>query len=336
MKKNWIFFLLVSLFVISACDNDIDLTAEFKDIPIVYGLISSNDDVHYVKIQRAFLGSQDDNNALEIAQNPDSLYYTNLDVKLQRAGTDDIYSLSPVSAVDEGFEREEGIFAQEPNTVYKLILPDGEELVEGAEYILRINRGDDQPEVTASTILVEEFSVTNPSSAGDISIRYRQFTMGWRKKAGAAFYDVKIFIHYLEQNPENPSEFLEKTLIWDLAQNLDADTGSPNVFSFQFDGEEFYRFIGAELDDNQGFSRILSSFDFVIDAGGQELFDFINIGSANTGITASQVIPTYTNLSEGFGVFSSRYRLIHAGFTLNSEGRDSLANGIYTSDLGFN
>lgn len=334
MKKKWILGLFAVIVLIPACDNDIDLTAEFKDIPIVYSLLSSNDDVHYVKIQRAFLGGDNDN-ALEIAQIPDSLYYENLDVKIQRVGTDDEYSLIPVDGTEEGFDREEGIFAEEPNTVYKLTLPDGEELVGGAEYILRINRGDDKEEVTATTTIIEEFNVTNPSTATDLPIRYRNISMTWRKKAGVAFYDVKMLIHYLEQNPDNPTEFVDKTLEWNIGSNISADSGSPNAFSFTYDGEEFYRFIGAELDDNQGFDRIFSSFDFVIDAGGQELFDFINIGSANTGITSSQVIPTYTNLSEGFGVFSSRYRLVHPGFTLSVEAKDSLSNGIYTRDLGF-
>lgn len=40
-------------------------------------------------------------------------------------------------------------------------------------------------------------------------------------------------------------------------------------------------------------------------AGAKELREFLNIVNANTGITASQEIPRYTNISEGFGILTS-------------------------------
>ena len=334
MKKIWtISFLIGMIAFANSCDNEIDLTAEFKDIPIVYGLLSRTDSVHYIKVQRAFLGEEGDN-ALEIAQIADSLYYDNLDVKIENTSTGVSYSLEKVDGNLEGQVRDEGIFADQPNYLYKLILPIGEELEGGDEYILRINREDGKPEITASTIIVDDFTFTQPFEGAQINIRYRPYTVAWRKKAGAAFYDVKMLIHYLEQDGLNGG-FVEKTLQWDIAENVSAEGNNASVFNYEFDGEEFYRYIGAELDDNDGFPRIFTSLDFVVDAGGQALFDYINIGQANTGITSSQVVPNYTNLSEGLGVFSSRNRVYYPDFTLLGEARDSLSNGIYTNDLGF-
>lgn len=330
MKKIWNLYALIGLlFLVNSCANDIDLTAEYRDIPVVYSILSANEEVHYVKVERAFLGGDNDN-ALDIAQIADSIYYDNIDVKVEHVTSGDVFSLQRVDGNEEGFVREAGIFADSPNYLYKFSAA----LVQGDEYVLRINRGDDLPEITATTTIVSEFVFSSPAQPTDINIRYRTFTLSWRKTPGAFFYDLKMVIRFLEEDPNNLGVFEEKSITWDIAENLEADTGG-NTFASGFNGEEFFRFLGAELDDNDGADRIFISLDFIVDAGGQELFDYINIGRANTGITSTQVIPTYTNISEGFGVFSSRYRVLQENFTLKSETRDSLANGIYTQDLGF-
>jgi len=332
MKKIWIISLLLGLVVLNiSCDNDVDLTAEFKDIPVVYGVLSPKDDAHYIKIERAFLGGDNDN-ALQIAQIADSIYYENLDVKIEEVSTGTVYTLNRVDGNEEGLEREEGVFADSPNYLYKFT----EELTEGEEYLLRINRGDNTEEVTASTTIVSDFSFTTPQIPTDINIQYRPFSLAWKRTPGAFFYDVSMQFRFLEEDVDNIGIFEEKEIKWEIVKNVSIeDVGGSNTFFINFNGEEFFRFLGAELDDNGGAQRIFVSLDFIVDAGGKELFDFINIGQANTGITSSQVIPTYTNLSEGYGVFSSRNRVPYEGFTLNAEARDSLANGLYTKTLGF-
>jgi hypothetical protein len=331
MKKIWtISFLIGIIAFMNSCDNEIDLTAEFRDIPIVYGILSRADSTHYIKIQQAFLGQEGDN-ALEIAQIADSLYYEELDVSIERTSTGQIYVLNKVDGNLEGQVKEEGVFADEPNYLYKLIIPAGEELEGGEEYVLRLNRGDEKPEVTASTRIISDFTFTQPIATAEVNLQYRGYTLRWRKTDEVALYDVKMAIHYLEQSSTATTG---KTIIWNIEDNVSAEDGSTS-FAYEFDGESFYRFLGAELDDNDGFPRFFQSLDFIVDASGEALSDYINIGQANTGITSSQVIPNYTNLSEGLGVFSSHNRVYYEGFNLKGEARDSLANGIHTRDLNF-
>ena len=73
---------------------------------------------------------------------------------------------------------------------------------------------------------------------------------------------------------------------------------------------------------------------FQVEAG-QELGEFIKIAQANSGITATQDIPTYTNLSEGIGVFTSRNVANYTGFGLTDATLDSLKNGSITGHLNF-
>ena len=100
-------------------------------------------------------------------------------------------------------------------------------------------------------------------------------------------------------------------------------------------GEEFYRFLGSAIPETPAMLRQFVGFDLIVTAGGQEMVDFLQIARANTGITSSQVIPVYSNLSEGRGIFSSRAVLERTGLILNSTSMDSLRDGRFTRQLNF-
>ena len=53
---------LLTLFLLTflaSCDNDLEITSDWKDIPVVYGILNSQDSVNYVKLNKAFLGQGD-------------------------------------------------------------------------------------------------------------------------------------------------------------------------------------------------------------------------------------------------------------------------------------
>ena len=82
MKKTCLSILSLLSFVLlfNACSTDVDLYADYKDITVVYGLLDSDKDTNYVKINKAFLGP---GNALEIALIADSCNYPyKLDAKI--------------------------------------------------------------------------------------------------------------------------------------------------------------------------------------------------------------------------------------------------------------
>lgn len=74
MKK-----LLITLSVLLAlysCSTDVDIYADYKEIPVVYGLIEADSDTNFVKITKTYCGNNDDPiNALEVAQIYDSSEY---------------------------------------------------------------------------------------------------------------------------------------------------------------------------------------------------------------------------------------------------------------------
>ena len=62
--------------VLISCNEKINYIGEFKETAVVYGLLDHADSIHYVKINRAFIGP---GNAIDIAQIPDSNYFSQVD-----------------------------------------------------------------------------------------------------------------------------------------------------------------------------------------------------------------------------------------------------------------
>ena len=75
MKK--LLYLFVGLVALSSCNEKIDFQGAFKETVVVYGLLDQADSLHYVKVNRAFIGP---GNALDIAQIPDSNYFDDVEV----------------------------------------------------------------------------------------------------------------------------------------------------------------------------------------------------------------------------------------------------------------
>ncbi|MFN3874859.1 MAG: hypothetical protein ACK4L7_02980, partial [Flavobacteriales bacterium] len=56
---------LMALSLLGACSTELDVNEPYKDISIVYGLLNQRDSLHFVKINKAFLG---EGNALDMAR----------------------------------------------------------------------------------------------------------------------------------------------------------------------------------------------------------------------------------------------------------------------------
>lgn len=326
MKKLVLFSLLLL-----ACNNDLDLVTDWQDIPVVYAVLSRSDDVHYIRVEKAFLDPV--TSALEIAGRPDSLFYQQAVVQLEEVGTGKIFNLE---RVQYQLPRESGIFAQSPNILYQ-ISSDQLHLQANEEYKLILNRGDNLPLVTAQTTVIGNYQFVQSNPSDPIDWQYnRDVNISWRSdETAAAFFDLNVIIRYRESPSGNSGEWIDKELIWPVVKNLARDERNSIRTAVKVPGIEFYRFIGANLQDFPGGQRIFMGLDLQLLAGGQELFNYINIGQANRGITSAQEIPTYTNLSEGFGVFSSSYEVRKANIGISPTSLDSLQNGQFTKNLNF-
>lgn len=329
---------LLLLFSFSSCSTDFQLEADWEDIPVVYAFLSIQDTAHYIRVEKAFLEPGGD--ARAIAQIADSLYYDEdqISVRIEKTGTGQSYLLERVNGDAEGYPREAGVFAAAPNYLYKIR---AEEIdLEGGERIrLVIDRGEDLDEVTAVTDMMGVVLPRNTSPGSPITfwpyIGNLNFSWSVADNDPSRIFDLRLFIHYLEVNPAAPDQPERKTLEWVVDREILRGSLSQDRFTVEVRGESFYKFIGDAIEPTVTRERIFEGFDIQVASAGQELVDLNRVMDANTGITSSQAIPVYTNLSEGRGIFTSRYVALREGLELKGEALDSLIGGIYTEALNF-
>jgi hypothetical protein len=319
--------LLLIVTLCYSCDNELIVTDEWKDIPVVWGLLSASDTAHYIRVEKAFLDPT--TSALDIARIPDSLYYDDAVVTLRRIASGETFTLTRVDGDLEGYPREGGTFAETPNYLYKITADDLGLTVEN-EYEFVLRRDDVSPLVTARTIILPKPVLRVPQAGAALPFRANStFTFQWNEMPDAGLFDVHLRFHYLERSPATGNIYMPRSFLWTVKKNL-------TNREHKIDGSEFFNAVAANIDEDPTAQRLFESIDIVVWCGGKQLQEFLKVIQANQSITSTQDIPSYTNLSEGIGIFTSRNISENKGFQLTEIALDSLRDGQKTKDLNFN
>jgi len=333
MKKNLLITLLATALLSGACSTDFELEAEWKDIPIVYSFLSVQDSAHYVRVEKAFL--EPGGNAIEIAKIPDSIYYSNITVELENLKTGQSFVMEQVDGADEGYPKDDGFFANEPNVLYKL-LAETAQLSEGDSIRLVINRGDDVEPAVAKTRILGE--IISRLDAPPSRIRRTRFisplAITWNPGEHARIFDLRFAFYYQERLP-GESTFTRKAAFWVVARELSFPNDNSEFLTHEANWESFYQALATQIPVVEGAQRVFESMDLFITGAGDELYQFVRVSKANAGITSAQSTPTYTNIEGGLGIVTSRYTTQRTDIVLAEEALDSLQNGIYTRNLNF-
>ena len=115
-----VLFLFLSIFVLLGCDNDLDVAADWKEVPVIYGLLDPATPVNYVRINRAYLNS--DGDAIRYAGVSDSIQFEDLVVKLvefKNGIETNSITLEKVNGDTIDLQKEEGVFSSTPNILYR-------------------------------------------------------------------------------------------------------------------------------------------------------------------------------------------------------------------------
>lgn len=338
--KKLIYLITISV-IFSACSTDLDVNGNWKETTIVYGLLDQSQSKQYIKINKAFLG---EGNALSFAQVKDSTQYANvLDVKLKRLSDGTLYNLSPDNSVPKSPLNEQGeagtfYWADQANAIFSYASTDKEALDAKSSYQLIIKNNESGKEVTATTTLVKDFgNFLSPSmgspSFGLIFPNFNdfKFIVKWNSAPNARLYQLKLRFHYKDSTlTGTENKFLDKAYTEIKTQKLEGG----EAIEYGINGQDYLRFIGYQLSDYPGLiARIPGNLDIIVVAAGDELSTFIEVNAPSTGIIQEK--PEYTNISNGLGIFSSRYYKTPFSRPLAPPTLDSLSGGQYTCGLKF-
>lgn len=335
--KN-VFYILLLGAVWSSCSNDFEVTAPWKEVPIVYGVLSPRDTAHYIRVEKAFLGPS--TSADVIAKIADSLYYPEaaIAVWLERPGTTFRVPLTRVDGNLEGHVRETGTFADSPNWLYKF---KGSALTPGGLYRLVVERADGKPNITAETTIPKDFTITNPDPTNivrKVTFTYSETTtVDWRTDEYGVYFNVFLILPYREEAPDGTT-LLRDTLIWRGANNVERSGSQVGAGVYkgttELPGAQFFRFLSESLQPTTNF-RYFEKCSILLEGGGKEIKEFNITASANSGLTGAEVYPTYTNVTNGLGVFSAKNEFRLNNVQISQKTIDSLQIHPLTQALKF-
>lgn len=345
MMKKLFFLLPVLASVLVSCSNEFDVAAPWKEIPIAYAILSPKDSAHYVRVEKAFLDPE--TSALEIAQIADSLYYPEdaIAVYLLRVKTGQRYQLHRVDGAKDGYPRKDGIFATQPNWLYKIKTTALDSLKKGETYQLVIARTDGKPDITAETVIPKDFRFTTPSPAQTppkINFFGSQTTsVVWQGDENSVYFNVVFTVRYREEDGGG-TVLSRDTLTWTAATNVkktDQTINTPQGVFYKgqvmIPGQQFYQFLADNITPSTSHYRFFDRMDITLIGGGKEIEQFLITASANSGITGAEVIPTYTNLSEGYGIFTAKNTSTLGQILIGTQTVDSMNIHPLTFDLNF-
>ena len=346
-------FALLAASLLTACSTELDINEPYKDITIVYGLLNQKDSVHFVKVNKAFLGT---GNALDLAQVRDSSEYSGEAISYAK-----VFRVSSSGAVLDSFplldslvqNREPGTFYSPVQKLKYFVTPYTQSipasnlgvrmfLWQDDSYRLVLNVNGKT--VTAETPITNDFKVDpvdqdTVANGARVALRntagnsYSDYEFNWTSRADCKRFVVEWKFRYDEVTGTDT-----------VARSISQKIGSPKVSSFvnedmavRLSGETFYSAVESQIKSQSGWQnvdrRIFRGIDFVVSVANDDLHTYLTLTEPVTGIVNDR--PAYSNLENAIGVWGSRYEKTTRGKRLSTQSFNELIDGNYTGDLRF-
>ncbi len=303
--------LIAACVILVSCETEIDISAPWENIPVVYSILDPNDTIHYVRVNRVFLGNE---SAYEMATNPDSLIYdADLSVKIYVKNEQN--HLIKTIVFNKLFLTKDSVNAQ-GQTVFAI---DKHHVYASTETLPYENNKDkiytydlevilpDGKVVTSSCHPLVAFHQTNPAPGQLYNLTKDKF-LGARfklpKYSGGA--KLKVYFHYYEWY--SADNYNRKTISLPVAMQR---MGYENEESMGVRGADIYNALKEVLTPpTGGMRRYPGKVDFEYVIADENFAE--QIWFRSSGISSE--VPPITNISGGYGLFACRSYVIRKGF----------------------
>lgn len=318
-------FKLIALIVIVViavqCKNDFKINEDWSDISVVYGLINSKDTVHYIRLSKAFLGDQD---AYQMAQISDSLYYKNATVFLEEVGTSNTINFTKDSAI----QKDSGIFAYDKNIYYKAVA----NLNKDAKY--KLNIFENGKIITSETSLIQNFYIESLPLKVSLYSSLGGLTIKWTTQPNARLFETNVRFYYYEITSTDTTK---KYVDYKLSPKIASTISGNEQLEVELIGTSFLSSLVYKIHENSNITKRVvaqSSIEVTIYVGSDDLYTYMQINQPSSGIVTER--PAFSNISNGIGLFTSKYETtLPTKPPLGDRTLDSLAHGQYTKNLKF-
>lgn len=330
----------------AACSTDLEINAPYKNVTVVEGLLNMRDSIQYIKINKGFLGAGD---ALVFAQiqdsnewSSDAIEYARV-VRRSNGNVVATYELHDTVRTDrepgQFYAPEQRLYYFNDPQFYSLMIAGVQTRVfldQESEYALELKvKGE---EIGATTTVVNDFvfqsadqntnNVMNLMSGSD----FGQFELNWDSNRDGKRYVAEYRFKYRERRAGLLGE--QKMVTRRLGTVVKVGTGVSEPMSVSIDGLQFFEHIAASIPNDPSVEqRVFQGIDFVVSVANDEFHTFLTLSEPVSGIIEDR--PAYSNVSNAYGIFGSRYAKSIIGKRLGSTSLQELADGNITGALRF-
>lgn len=307
MMKRFLYTLICLISAVSifnSCEEEVDLVGDFQETAVIYGLLDKSDSVHFIKINRAFIGP---GNSLEIAQIPDSNYFDQVDATITEVGgAGRVWTLKDTIVTNK---LTDGVFYAPEQKLYYFTTSSIDPLNAAATYKLHVSINGGEFTVDGETELVTGITTTaDPQSFrfefADNPSSYVEKGLG--VQVGNSFV-VNTTLEVIYNEYTTPSTLTQNSFTWNLGET---ETEPNSTETFTISGRQFYELMANDAQTSGIIKRNMHSIKVIVTGGAEDFYNYMTVNKPASSL--AQTKPTYTNLtvSEGhrvIGVFSSRY-----------------------------
>lgn len=325
-----------------SCSNEINVTAEWKEVPVVYGLIDPAAEYNYIRINRAYLNK--DGDALSFAAVADSIQFDeNLSVavtEFQDGIERNTIRFEKVLGDTIGLPKDDGLFAQTPNVLYRSDYEfKATDFRSVYRYELLIFNEESGKVYRSSTFSPGFLESKSPIRENRKSVNFTD-----KDNSAIAFtyiegpyvksYDLVVRFRYEEFEKNNPTQVRRDSVDWIVfrgkeTSRLEGYTEKSVVVY----GKTFYQLLSASIETDTSLNRRPLDLVFIYYGATEDLYTYINVNKPSIGIVQKK--PEFSNITDGLGVFAGRYVNLFDGVEIRSEMKENLRDSDITAPLNF-
>ena len=324
MKTLKFHLVLIVLLGLAACSTDVDLFTDYREIPVVYGLIDVKADTNFIKITKAFC-NDDDNpiNPYEAALVYDSSNYPGkLDAFIEELKSVKGQPFQPTGRrifLDTVtiHHKEEGLFYSPHQKLYY------------TTERFNTNGGGDKYRYKLNVVKPDGDTVTSETGvvAGDVSLGVgkvnfqsdpsdQSSVLLFTSTEEGVLYEIGMQFNYWEIHGSQPA--VKKEVSWSYgAKPLGAyENVYDNCYQFHYGVNTLFRALDQAIGSDTVWDanhpnviRYIDDFVVFISAAGEDFYNYYQFTQVmQHGLSLST---EYTNINGGYGLFSSHILVRH-------------------------
>lgn len=325
-----LFSLIVSVIFFS-CKNDLKIIAPYKEIPTVYAIITPQERMQMIRINKVFLGEGD---ATQMAKVPDSVNYKSgeLTVMLERfvngaktaaeqdSGKAEVYFTDSLIQTNSGdFTTTQRVYITRKKLyssgVYKLTIKNNHT---GNVFTSKTNALDSValsgfPPFAAPFYPVPYATSNPPYYYIDYSNTNVTYNVRTKPTSGGYLHDLTIRIHYYDSLSNGSKQFQTLDYVFNPQQLYQLqDFSNSKFFNFTFTGSSLFLELGNMLAKRSSPSGLLGRkafrVDFISYATTQDYYDYLQFAAPSLSFAQEKILYSNFDNRAALGLFTFRTR----------------------------